>query len=142
MPADRAPRFVDALLDFTPTALVARLLLVSAYLLGAAQKLADWPAALAEQAHFGLHPSMIWAALTVAVELIGSLLVLSGRLVWLGAGMLGIFTVLAAMMANAFWMLPSGVERFAMTNAFFEHLGLAGGFVFVAIASAQAQRSA
>jgi uncharacterized membrane protein YphA (DoxX/SURF4 family) len=129
----RPPRFVDVILQWRWTGHLARLALVGAYLLGAAVKLGDWPAALAEQAHFGMHPPASWAALTTAVEIVGPVLILSGRLVWLGAGMLCVFTVLAAITANAFWTLPPGQDRFMATNAFFEHLGLVGGFVLVAI---------
>ncbi|MGU3390727.1 DoxX family protein [Sphingomonas sp. M1A8_2b] len=128
-----APRFVDAILDWRWTAPLARLALVSAYLLGGIVKLDDWPAAVVEQAHFGLHPAAVWAALTIAVELIGPILILTGRFVWLGAGMLGAFTLLAAITANAFWVMPAGPARFMATNAFFEHLGLIGGFVLVAL---------
>jgi uncharacterized membrane protein YphA (DoxX/SURF4 family) len=127
-----APRLVDAILDWRWTAMLARLALVSAYLLGGIVKLGDWPSAVAEQAHFGLHPAAVWATLTIAVELIGPILILSGRFVWLGAGMLGVFTLLAAITANAFWAMPPGQARFMATNAFFEHLGLIGGFVLVA----------
>jgi uncharacterized membrane protein YphA (DoxX/SURF4 family) len=135
------PRFVDAILDWRWTALLARLSLVGAYLLGAFVKLADWPAAVAEQAHFGMHPPAIWAALTVAVELIGAVLVLSSRLVWLGAGMLSVFTLSAAFTANAFWSMPPGTARFMATNAFFEHVGLIGGFVLAALVAEQWARS-
>lgn len=127
------PRFVDAILDWRWTGLLARLALVGAYLLGGIVKATDWHAAVAEQAHFGMHPAAVFAALTIAVEIVGPLLILSGRLVWLGAGMLGVFTLLAAVTANAFWLLPAGQERFMATNAFFEHLGLIGGFVLAAI---------
>ena len=140
MPA--TPRFVDAVLDWPPTWFGARLLLVSAYLLGAIVKLGDWPAAVAEQAHFGMTPPALWAALTIAVELIGPILILAGRLVWLGAGMLGVFTLLAACTANAFWAMPAGHERFMATNAFFEHLGLIGGFVLVALLAERARQRA
>jgi uncharacterized membrane protein YphA (DoxX/SURF4 family) len=99
------PRFVDAVLDWPPTWFVARLLLVGAYLVGALAKLGDWPGAVAEQAHFGMHPPAFWAAVTIAVELVGPALILAGRLVWLGAGMLGVFTVLAACLANPFWAM-------------------------------------
>lgn len=139
MAADAPPRFVDEILGWTPTWFVARLLLVSAYLLGGVSKLADWQGAVAEQARFGLYPASLWATLTIIVEITGSLLILSGRLVWLGAGMLGVFTVLAATLANAFWTMPSGAGRFMATNAFFEHLGLAGGFVLVALVARQAR---
>ncbi|NMN05339.1 DoxX family protein [Novosphingobium rhizosphaerae] len=135
----REPRFVDAVLDWPPTWFVARLLLVGAYLVGGLAKLADWPGAVAEQAHFGMHPPALWAGITIAVELLGPALILAGRLVWLGAGMLGVFTVLAACTANAFWTMQ-GAERFAATNAFFEHLGLAGGFVLAALVAEHARR--
>jgi uncharacterized membrane protein YphA (DoxX/SURF4 family) len=144
----RMPSFVGAVLDFTPTAFLARLLLVSAYLVGGMTKLGDWPGAIAEQAHFGLTPPALWAGLTIAVELIGSILVvggrliLSGRLVWLGAGMLGVFTFFAALVANAFWAMPEGPERFGTMNAFYEHMGLVGGFVLVALLAHRAQGDA
>ncbi len=136
---ERDPRFVDAVLDWRWTGFLARLGLVGAYLLGGVVKLSDFPAAIAEQAHFGMHPPALWAALTIAVELIGPLLILSGRFVWLGAGMLGVFTVLAAFTANAFWTMH-GQERFGATNAFFEHLGLVGGFVLAARLAEHDQR--
>lgn len=142
MSPDAAPLFVRAILDWRPTWFIARLLLVGAYLLGGIVKASDWPAAVAEQAHFGMSPPALWAALTIAVEIVGPLLILNGRLVWLGAGMLGVFTVLAAMTANAFWAMPSGPERFAATNAFFEHLGLIGGFILAAtLARAERDRA-
>jgi uncharacterized membrane protein YphA (DoxX/SURF4 family) len=56
MAADAPPRFVDQLLGWRPTWFTARLLLVSAYLLGGVTKLADWPGAVAEQAHLGYIP--------------------------------------------------------------------------------------
>lgn len=133
MGAPSHPGFVGAVLGWRPTLLIARLALVGAYLLGGAVKLADWTGAVAEQAHFGMQPPELWAALTIAVEVGGALLVLSGRFVWLGAGMLGVFTLLAAITANAFWAMPVGPDRFMATNAFFEHLGLIGGFVLVAL---------
>lgn len=136
----REPRFVDAVLEWRWTGFLARLALVGAYLLGGVVKATDWPAAVAEQAHFGMHPPAVWAAVTIAVEIIGPLLVLSGRYVWLGAGMLGVFTLLAAVTANAFWTLPAGQDRFMATNAFFEHLGLIGGFVLAALVAEFEQR--
>jgi uncharacterized membrane protein YphA (DoxX/SURF4 family) len=142
LPAPRGPRFVDAVLEWRPTWFLARLLLVGAYLLGGLVKASDWPAAVAEQVHFGMNPPQLWAALTIAIELVGAILILSGRLVWLGAGMLGVFTLLAAFTANAFWTMPGGQERFMATNAFFEHLGLIGGFVLAALVAELERRRA
>ena len=142
MTAARTPRFVVAILDWRWTGFLARLALVGAYLLGGIVKASDWTAAVAEQAHFGMHPPALWAAVTIAVEIAGPLLILSGRFVWLGAGMLGVFTLFAAITANAFWAMPAGQERFMATNAFFEHLGLIGGFVLAAmVAEMEARRA-
>ncbi|MES3098661.1 DoxX family protein [Sphingomonas faeni] len=142
MTAARTPRFVGAILDWRWTGFLARLALVGAYLLGGIVKASDWTAAIAEQAHFGMSPPALWAALTIVVEIVGPLLILSGRLVWLGAGMLGVFTLFAAITANALWAMPAGQERFMATNAFFEHLGLIGGFVLAAmVAEMEARRA-
>jgi uncharacterized membrane protein YphA (DoxX/SURF4 family) len=142
MRVDRDPAFVRAILTWAWMGSLARLALVGPYLVGAMVKASDWPAAIAEQAHFGMHPPAIWAAITMAVEIVGPLLILSGRLVWLGAGMLGVFTLLAAIIANSFWTMPDGPERFTATNAFFEHLGLIGGLVLAASLAKVDQRRA
>ena len=129
------PSWVDAILNWRWTWLAARLALTSAYLLGGLTKLSDFSAAIAEQEHFGLHPGWLWASLSILVELGGSALVLSGYLVWLGAGGLGVLTAVAMLVANNFWA-TSGDARLQGANAFFEHLGLIGGFVLVALMAA------
>jgi uncharacterized membrane protein YphA (DoxX/SURF4 family) len=126
------PRWVDAVLDWRWTWLLARIALTGAYVLGGLTKLSDFPAAIAEQEHFGLTPGWLWASLVIAVELIAPALIISGRFVWLGAGALGVFTGLAALTANDFWNMH-GAERFVATNAFFEHIGLIAGFVMAAL---------
>ena len=67
----------------------------------------------------------------------GSLLVISGRFVWLGAGALGVLTIVAMLVANDFWTM-AGRERFMELNAFFEHLGLIAGLVVVSMKAADA----
>ena len=125
------PRWVDAILDCRGTWLLARVALTSAFWIGGLTKLTDFPGAVAEQAHFGLRPAALFAILTVTVELAGSALVISGRLVWLGAGALGVFTGLAALLANHVWDM-AGDARFQAMNSFFEHLGLIAGLVMAA----------
>jgi uncharacterized membrane protein YphA (DoxX/SURF4 family) len=126
------PVWINAILGWSGTWLVARIGLTAAYGLGGFVKLMDFPAAVAEQEHFGLHPGALWAAVTIVVELGGSLLVLSGRYVWLGAGALAVLTVVASVVANDFWALE-GQARFAAMNSFFEHIGLIAGFAMVAM---------
>jgi uncharacterized membrane protein YphA (DoxX/SURF4 family) len=136
----RDPRWVDAVLDWPGTWLLARVALASAYIVGGVTKLLDFPAAIAEQAHFGLHPAALWATVTIVVELAAPVLVIVGRWVWLGAGALGALTAVATLVANDFWNLH-GQARFAAANSFFEHLGLIAGFVLAALLAEHAQRS-
>lgn len=110
---------------------LALLLLCAAYLQGGLNKLLDFGSAIAEMRHFGLRPAMPLAALVIACELGSAAMVLSGRLRWLGAAWLALFTVAASFIANRYWEMQ-GTERFMAANSFYEHLGLAGGFLLVA----------
>ncbi|VVD77875.1 DoxX family protein [Pandoraea capi] len=110
---------------------LAMLLLCAAYLQGGLVKLFDFPGAVAEMRHFGLAPAAPLAAATIALELVASLMILTGRGRWLGAIALAVFTLMASFLANAFWHAPPDA-RFMMANGFFEHLGLVGGFLLVA----------
>jgi uncharacterized membrane protein YphA (DoxX/SURF4 family) len=110
---------------------VCLLLLCSAYLQGGINKLTDFGAAIGEMQHFGLSPAAPLAALVIGLELGASLLILTGFYRWLGAGFLGVFTLMATFVANRFWEM-AGMERFMAANSFFEHLGLTGAFLLVA----------
>jgi hypothetical protein len=59
----------------------------------------------------------------------------------LAAGGLGGLTAVAALVANNFWAMQ-GPERFAATNASFEHLGLVGGLALAAAITAQRKGNA
>ena len=134
------PRWVAAILSWPWLLPISRIALISAFLIGGIQKLVDFPAAVAEQAHFGLQPAWLWAAAAIVVELGGSALVICGRWVWLGAGGLGVLTAVAMLTANDFWARV-GQDRFMAVNAFFEHLGLVVGLVFISILSLREQRA-
>ena len=136
--AATTPRWVRTILGTPSIWPAARLALISAYLIGGLTKLSDFSAAIAEQEHFGLHPGWLCAALTIIVELGGSALVILGRLVWLGAGGLGVLTAVAMLTANDFWHL-TGHDRFMVLNTFFEHLGLIAGLVIVSIHAAEGE---
>jgi len=110
---------------------VALLCLCAAYLQGGLVKLMDFPAAVAEMQHFGLAPAEPLAWAVIALELGASLMILTGLLRWLGALALAAFTLMATFLANRFWQAPPDVEGM-MANAFFEHIGLVGGFLLVA----------
>jgi uncharacterized membrane protein YphA (DoxX/SURF4 family) len=129
---EQDPAWVIEILHWPWVSFAARLALTSAYLLGGLTKLADFPTAIAEQERFGFRPGWFWAIVTILVELGGSALVLSGYLVWFGAGALGCLTAIAMLRANNFWT-KSGETRLMQANTFFEHLGLIGGFVLIAL---------
>lgn len=110
---------------------VALLALCAPYLQGGIVKATDFAGAVAEMQHFGLAPAPPLALLTIAVEIGASVLILTGIHRWAGALVLAGFTLFATLVANRFWeMVPP--ERFMAANAFFEHIGLIGGFVLVA----------
>ena len=111
---------------------VALLGLCAAYLQGGLQKLLDFGAAVSEAQHFGLPAAQLVAAAAIATELGGALMVLSGFYRWVGALGLACFTLIATFVANRFWEIAP-TERLMVENAFFEHLGLVGGFLLVAI---------
>lgn len=110
---------------------IALLGLCAAYLQGGLQKALDFSSAVAESEHFGLQPAVPVTLAVIVLELGASLAILTGRYRWLGALALAAFTLVATFLANRFWSVPVA-ERFATANAFFEHLGLVGGFLLVA----------
>ena len=126
-----ALRVLSAIATHPIVHFIALLGLCAAYLQGGAQKLLDFNAAIGEARHFGLVPAAPFAVATIVTELGGSALILSGYYRWLGALCLAGFTLAASFVANRFWELPMP-DRFMVENAFFEHLGLVGGFVLVA----------
>lgn len=109
---------------------IALLLLCAAYLQGGLVKLFDFPGAVAEMQHFGLAPAAPIAVATIALELGAPAMILLGVWRWLGALALALFTLAATFLANRFWQTPPDAQ-FMMANAFFEHLGLVGGFLLV-----------
>jgi uncharacterized membrane protein YphA (DoxX/SURF4 family) len=110
---------------------LALLGLCAAYLQGGIQKALDFGSAVAETTHFGMAPAVPVTLAVIVLELGASLAILCNRGRWLGALLLAGFTLMATFVANRVWDAPAP-ERFAMANAFFEHLGLVGGFVLVA----------
>ncbi len=114
------------------TRMASLLALCAAYIQGPLTKLFDFNGALAEMNHFGLHPAVLFAVAVIVFELTASAMVVSGFLRWAGALALAGFTLLATLIALRFWEMAPGMDRMMATNAFFEHIGLAGAFIFVA----------
>jgi uncharacterized membrane protein YphA (DoxX/SURF4 family) len=139
--SEQGPSWVDAILDWRRTWPIARPCVTSLFLLSAATQILAFPAAAEVQQRFGLHPGWVWAIVTIAVLLIGSIIIISGHHVWLGAGLLAGFTGATEFVAHRFWEL-SGLAEFQARNEFFEHLGLARGVIKVALLGEQRNRRA
>jgi uncharacterized membrane protein YphA (DoxX/SURF4 family) len=140
MAIDRA---IAAWLTRPGVALLARLALASPFLVSGVLKATDFAGAVAEvRGLLGLEPAGLLAAAVIATQFGGSaLFVAGGRLAWIGAVLLGGFTALATLLAHAFWT-KTGMEAAHDLTTFFEHVGLTGGFLAVAILCAQRLRPA
>jgi transmembrane protein len=129
---EQLDRLIDLILRAPATAAAARVVLCLPFWWSGLSKLRDFSRGTAEMAALGLKPAWLFNALTILVQLGGSLLVILNIWTWLGAGALGVFTALATVMAHRFWALD-GIERARELNTFFEHLAIIAGFVLVAI---------
>ena len=125
-------RLIGLFLRAPATAAAARIVLCLPFWWSGLTKLLDFSGGTAEMAALGLELAWLFNALTIFVQLGGSLLVILNRWTWLGAGALGVFTALATVLAHQFWTLE-GVDRVRELNTFLEHLAIIAGFVLVAI---------
>ena len=128
-PVDRAIRLF---LRAPVTAAATRVVLCLPFWWSGLNKLFDFSSGTAEMAALGLEPAGLFNALTILVQLGGSLLVILNLWTWLGAGAIGVFTALATVLAHQFWTLD-GLERARELNTFLEHLAIIAGFVLVAM---------
>jgi uncharacterized membrane protein YphA (DoxX/SURF4 family) len=133
------PDWVDVVLEWRWTWPIARGMLTWLFIIAAIVEIEDFRAAVAAQAHFGMYPPMFWAVVTIIVQITGSVIIISGRRIWLGAGILAVFTASTNVVAHRFREF-SGQDIFEFRNEFFEHLGLVGGLVLVAILAEERQR--
>lgn len=127
-----APGPIQAVIDWPGAGWLARLALAAPFLTSGVAKLMDWPGAVAEAAALGLGAPALVVAATILTQLGGSALFLGRRLCWLGAGVLAVFTVIATLIAHAFWR-AEGMERAHQMATFFEHVAIVGGFAAAAI---------
>jgi transmembrane protein len=94
----------------------------------------DFSDAQTTMAMTGLQPLWLIAALTIVVEIGASLLIVLDRLVWLGAGALGVFTLLTIPLVHHFWTMQGGAAMSARLESE-EHLTVVGGLIVLSIAS-------
>jgi transmembrane protein len=128
------PSIIARLLDSPAFAIFARVVLTFPFWASGLSKLIDFPAGMAEMQQYGLEPAALFNIAVIATMLIGSVLVIANRWLWLGAGALAVFTALTIPIVHTFWKFEG--ER-AQTALFFvtEHISMIGGLMLVAILS-------
>jgi transmembrane protein len=128
-------RFVTAALTSGWLYFVGMVVITSAYWQSAFSKIFDFAGAKGEMAHFNLNPPTFFAVGTIIIQLGSSALMIFGkRLAWLGAGILGLFTIATIPIAHAFWNLQ-GHEAFMERNFTNANVTIVGGLILAAIAA-------
>jgi uncharacterized membrane protein YphA (DoxX/SURF4 family) len=129
---DTVPRPIAQVLAVPGADFIARLALASPFLISGVVKLVDFAGATGEVAELGLQPAALVAASVIVTQLGGSVLLLTRRYCWLGAGILAAFTALATLLAHPFWAFD-GPDRGRQTATFFEHVTIIGGLAASAL---------
>ncbi|MBW8301338.1 MAG: DoxX family protein [Hydrogenophaga sp.] len=123
--------FVTTLTSTAWFGYVARIVLTYIFWASGIAKLVDFQAAVGEMAHFGLNPPVAFAIATIIVQLAGSVLVILNRWTWLGAGALGIFTLLTIPIAHNFWTMEEPFKTIEF-HVVMEHISIVGALMVVA----------
>jgi transmembrane protein len=127
------PSWVAAILHSRMFLFVARLLLVTTYVVPGVMQAAQFQATMGDFAHFNLMPPAAYVTASIITLLAGSILViLGGKWTWLGAGALGVYTGLTILIVHHFWTMQ-GAEWLSEMRQTLEHISLIGGLMVVAI---------
>ena len=128
------PNWVARILESEWLWLVARVVITFMYWYAGIGFLVDFQTAQATMGMSGIQPLWLIAALTIAVQLIGSGLIIADRAVWFGAGMLAVFTLLTIPLVHHFWTME-GAERIQNMLESEEHITVVGGLIGISILS-------
>ena len=133
------PEFVHAILEWPWTWLIARFALVAMFLASGLSKIVKFSGGVAEMVEAGMPAPVPMAALSVFVELTGSALVLINSWVWLGAGMLGVFTAIGAVTTHAFWKMSGRAQKEAI-QVFSMHFAVIAALILDALLAERIDR--
>jgi transmembrane protein len=127
------PRPIAAFLDSGFGWFVSRLVLTFVFWGAGIGHLVDFQVSVAELRALRLEPAPLMNVFLVATLLVGSILILLDRWLWLGAGILSGFLVVAIVIAHPFWTMvePAKTLNFRVAT---EHVSLIGGFMALAVA--------
>ena len=127
------PRVIAAILDSGACWFLGRLVLTFVFWSAGLGHLANFQGSAAELASIGLRPEAFLNVVLIATLLVGSLLILFDRWLWLGCGILSGFLVVAIVIAHPFWKMEEPAHTMNFRVAM-EHISLIGGFMILAVA--------
>ncbi|MFT0860729.1 DoxX family protein [Ancylobacter sp. G4_0304] len=120
----------------TPALVVlARFLVTCPFWISGVAKSIHFDLAVSEMARFGLEPAILFNLATIAVQLGGSAMLVSGRFVWCGTATLVLFTSLTIPLVHHFWSIAEEPFRTIAFHTASEHVGLIGGLIAAAALS-------
>lgn len=128
------PGIVAVILDSRAFEILARCVLTFVFWSSGLAKLIEFSASAAAMEAFGLQPGWAVNALTLALQIVASLMIIFDRGTWATAGALAVFTLLTIPIAHPFWS-KEGEEAFRDLTVALEHLSRVGGLVMAAILS-------
>jgi uncharacterized membrane protein YphA (DoxX/SURF4 family) len=115
---------------------LARAFLAAVFLYSGQDKLRHWQAVVEEVAGLGMPMPRLFAAATIAVQIVAGLSVLSGIGAAFGAAILALFTAAATVLGHRFWLLHGQPVRQELTTSL-EHLAIVGGLLLLIVSSLQ-----
>lgn len=108
------PSVIAKILESNTLWIIARLLILILFISSGLAKVFDYENSLAEMRAAGLHPDWFFNIASAFVLLVGSLLVLFNRLLWLGTGALAVFLFLTIVIVHTFWSYTGEEAKLAM----------------------------
>ena len=118
--------------QYKPLALVARILLAAIFISAGFSKVMGFDGVTAYIASKGLPVPMIIAGLTIVLEILGGIAIVIGYKARIAALLLGLFTLLAALIFHNFWAFPP--EQVYLQNIMFmKNLSMAGGLFLLTV---------
>lgn len=133
------PKWVEDILETEWLWVLSRIILTFMYWYAGLGFLLDFGGAVQTMTALGLEPAGPVAALTLIVELLGSVLVILDIATWFGAGMLAVFTLMTIPMVHHFWTMSGAAAMQARLESE-EHLTVVGALIVVSILSAVRRR--
>ncbi len=115
--------------------LLGRLLIVALFLPAGLGKIAGFEGTLGYFASLGIPAPTFALAATIVIEVLGSVALLIGFQTRLVAGIMAIFTLVAAVTGHAYWAAPVD-QAFIAQLLFFKNIAVMGGLLVLASAGA------